>query len=1839
MTRSLSASVMVVLIAGCGRIGYDASSPRDAAVDLAVPSDASRMDATDDFGMDANVDAERIDMSIASIRVAPTAGLSTTEAGGADTFTIVLDSQPTSDVTIGLTSSNPAEGTVSPAMVVFTVLNWNAPRTVTVTGVDDVAVDGDSLYTIETAPAISSDTIYSTLDAADVSVTNVDNESAGVTVSPTSMLETTEGGGTDAFTIVLNAPPTEDVVISLTSDTLLEATVAPASLTFTPTDWDAEQTVTVTGVDDLVRDGDATFTIVTGAVVSDDGAYSGASVRNVVGVNLDDETPGVLVSPAAGLVTSESGDTATFTVVLQAQPASDVTVPVLSSDASEGVVSATPLTFTPTNWDMPQPVVVTGVDDAIADGDQVYSITSGPATSTDVGYEGLSADSVSVTNTDDESAGFIATPLSGLLTSEGGAIATFTVVLRSEPSASVLFAVASNDTTEGTVAPSVLSFNASNWDAPQTVTVTGVNDPIADGDIAYTTVVTLLASGDSSYAALVGSSASVSVTNVDDETAGVTVTPTAGLVTSEAGTSDTFTVVLNSQPTDSVSVGFSSDTLSEGTVSPASVVFSTVNWATPRTVTVTGVSDSIDDGDRVYHVVTAGALSSDSAYSGLMIDDVTVTNIDDDTVGVMTTPASGLTTSETGTTAPFTIALSSAPTAGVTFALSSSDVSEGTVSPASLTFTTGDWSSAQTVTVTGVDDAITDGDILYSILTAAGMSADSLYNGFDTADIGVTNIDNEVASVVVTPTASLVTTETGGMATFTVVLSAPPAAPVTISLASSDATEGTVAPASVMFSTMNWSTPQTVTVTGVDDMMVDGSVVYSIVTGAATSADGAYNGLAVADVAVTNSDNDTPGATVSPTSGLTTTEAMGTASFTVVLVAMPSADVTVALATSDATEGSVSPASLVFTTADWNVAQTVTVTGVDDSLDDGNIAYSIITGNAVSADSNYNGLVVSDVSLSNVDNDSAGVAVSPTSGLVTTEAGGFASFTIVLLAQPSADVSISLTSNDTTEGTVAPASVSFSGLNWNIAQTITVTGVDDSIDDGNVAYSVVTGAASSADSAFNGLAVADVAITNSDNDTAGVTVTPTSGLTTTEAGGTAMFTLVLDSQPTANVSISISSNDTTEGTVSPSSVLFNTSNWNTPRTITVTGVNDTQDDGDILFSVLTGAASSSDPAYSGRVVADVTVTNINDDISGVPLTPQGGTTTSENGDEVVFDYRFTVAAGVSDLTVIFTISDPTEAVIVRGGWGVGPVYLAPELKASVIIRGVDDFIDDGDVPYTLSGLVTSTDPNYDGLVLGPFALTNTDNDSTDIIVSPNASIQLTETGGQGTASVVLARAPTSNVVVGLSSADTGEATVSPASLTFTTGNWNTPRTVTMTGVADGILDGDQTVSIVTAAATSADASFNGVNAADISAVVIDIQAERCASINLLSRPAGLLNYPYTSRHGRNVLSDDGRYVAFQSTASNIVASGGGTPDAFRRDRVAHTTTCSSVTSAGADANTQAQAGADAQISGDGRFVAFGSNSVIVAGDTNSVSDVYVRDHTLGTSQRISVSDTGAHLNVLSTPSGISSNGRYVLFETTAAAVADDTNGVTDIFVRDTMLNTTVRASVSSTGTQGTLASTYAVISGDGRYVAFQSANVFTGVSTPYTQIYIRDLVGNTTTFGAYTSTGAAANSGTGYPQLSFDGRYLGFVSTASNMVPSDTNGTPDVFVRDVVGATTTRANLTSTGAEASARAEAPSISNDGQRVVFASRAALVPADTNDILDFYVRDFAAGTTLLVSVNGAGQPQNWATPIGYPGNIPSISGDGHTVAVQTTASNLVSTHYDTNFDEDMYIFYVP
>ena len=152
-----------------------------------------------------------------------------------------------------------------------------------------------------------------------------------------------------------------------------------------------------------------------------------------------------------------------------------------------------------------------------------------------------------------------------------------------------------------------------------------------------------------------------------------------------------------------------------------------------------------------------------------------------------------------------------------------------------------------------------------------------------------------------------------------------------------------------------------------------------------------------------------------------------------------------------------------------------------------------MTAAATSADSTYTGLNAADVSVTNTDDDSAGITVTPTSGLTTTEAGGTATFTVVLTTQPTADVTIGAELERHDRGHGRPASLTFTSLNWNTPQTVTVTGVDDVLDDGDVAYTIVTAAATSTDPIYNGINAADVAVTNTDNDAAGITVTPTAG--------------------------------------------------------------------------------------------------------------------------------------------------------------------------------------------------------------------------------------------------------------------------------------------------------------------------------------------------------------------------------------------------------------------------------------------------------------------------------------------------------------------------------------------------------------------------------------------------------------------------------------------------------------------------------------------------------------------------------------------------------------------------
>ncbi|MDH5727708.1 MAG: OmpA family protein [Gammaproteobacteria bacterium] len=1362
----------------------------------------------------------------------------TNESGSTATFTVVLNSEPLADVNIPIISLDTSEGSVSTALLTFTSANWNSAQSVTVTGVNDDVADGDITYTVQVGDPASADAVYDVLNDAstpDVSVTNIDNDSVGVTVSAISG-NTAETASTATFTVVLNSEPSNDVTIPITSLDTSEGTVSTASLVFTNGNWNTAQTVTVTGVDDLIDDGDVIFTVEVGDPSSVDGLYNALTNVNTNDVsitNTDNDTVGVSVSVISGN-TNESGTTATFTVVLDSEPTANVIIPIISLDTSEGTVSSASLTFTSGNWNAPQTITVTGVDDVNVDGNITYSIQVGDPSSVDAKYDLLidtdTAD-VSLTNIDNDVPGVTVSTISGS-TAETASTATFTVKLNTAPTANVSIPISSGDSTEGSVSTATLTFTNLNWNINQTVTVTGVDDSIDDGDITYTVVVGDPSSADAAYNALGDVDTSdVSVTNTDDDTAGVTVSLISGN-TAETASTATFTVVLDTEPTANVTIPIISGDTSEGTVSAASLIFTSANWNTPQTITVTGVNDDVDDGDIAYSVSVGDPASSDTVYDALNdtnTADVAVTNTDDDTVGVTTSLISG-TTNESGNTATFTVALNSEPTNDVVIPISTGDATEGSVSPASLTFTAANWDSAQTVTVTGVNDDVDDGDITYNIVVGDPASADALYdalNDASTTDVSVTNVDDDTVGVSVSAMSGS-TSEAGTTATFTVVLNSEPINDVSIPIVSTDTGEGTVTPATLTFTAANWDTPQTVTVTGIDDVTSDGDITYTITVGDPTSVDALYDALLDADtsdVSATNVDNDVPGFTISAISG-TTNESATTATFTVVLNTLPTDTVTVAISSGDTSEGTVDTALLTFLVGNWNSAQTVTVTGVNDAIDDGDITYNVIVGDPVSTDSDYNNLTdtdTPDVSVTNIDDDTAGVSVSVISG-TTSESATTATFTVVLDSEPTADVIIPISNGDTSEGNIDKTSLTFTSGNWNSVQTVTVTGVNDDIDDGDITYTITVGDPSSADSIYNAFVdgdTSDVSVTNIDDDTAGVSVSAISG-TTNESATTATFTVVLDTQPTADVIIPIINGDTSEGSINKTSLTFTSANWNSAQTVTVTGVNDAIDDGDIAYTITIGDPSSTDLVYNALAdvdTADIGVTNIDDDTLGVTVSAIGGNT-SEAGASTTFTVVLN-SEPTANVTIPISSSDTSEASVSAATLIFTPTdWNTPQ---TITVTGIDDAIDDGDVAYSIIvGDPFSGDGSYDALVDGDTAdrnANNIDDDTVGVSVS-SISANTTEDATTATFTVVLNSEPTADVTIPISSNDITEGTVSTANLIFTSANWNSPQTVTVTGVDDVAADGNISFSIIVGDPSSADALYNALVDGDTADVAV-----------------------------------------------------------------------------------------------------------------------------------------------------------------------------------------------------------------------------------------------------------------------------------------------------------------------------------------------------------------------------------------------------------------------------------
>ena len=321
------------------------------------------------------------------------------------------------------------------------------------------------------------------------------------------------------------------------------------------------------------------------------------------------------------------------------------------------------------------------------------------------------------------------------------------------------------------------------------------------------------------------------------------------------------------------------------------------------------------------------------------------------------------------------------------------------------------------------------------------------------------------------------------------------------------------------------------------------------------------------------------------------------------------------------------------------------------------------------------------------------------------------------------------------------------------------------------------------------------------------------------------------------------------------------------------------------------------------------------------------------------------------------------------------------------------------------------------------------------------------------------------------------------------------------------------------------------------------------------------------------ISADGRFVAFMSDASNLVPRDtNGLTDVFVRDLRAGTTRRVSVRSSGSEAN---GASFDPAVSADGRFIAFKSNaSNLVAGDTNGASDILVRDLRAGTTTRVSVRSNGDQGNGSSAVPSISADGRFVAFQSNASnLVAGDANAAGDVFVRDRQRDTTARVSVRTDGTEGNDESSAADISDDGRFVAFGSyaTNLVGGDSNSALDVFVRDRQARTTARVSLSSGGVQADSANSNPTISGDGRFVAFESLASNLVGGDSNGTWDVFVRDRRAKTTKRLSVSSGGAQGDGISFDAWFSADGHFVAFISAATdLVPSDTNGVDDIFIR---------------------------------------------------------------------
>ena len=861
--------------------------------------------------------------------------------------------------------------------------------------------------------------------------------------------------------------------------------------------------------------------------------------------------------------------------------------------------------------------------------------------------------------------------------------------------------------------------------------------------------------------------ANAQVTLADDDTGAMALSLNPSSVTEDAGETSVAVTVATDGDTFSdervvtVVVGESGDTAVEGT---AYKTVADLTLKIPAGSTSASKSFALTPTDDYVAGDTLSATVSGTSTGDYTVSDAALSITDNDVIGAVLNPTS-LTLGEASDdrTGTYTAKLSSQPTGDVTVTLASGDSTVATVKPKSLTFTSKTWNTAQSVTVTAVDDLIDNAEDRSTNVTHTFPGAD--YGSLDTITLPVTVTDDDTAGLDITTGDDVSVDEDGGTATYTVALESEPTGNVTVTPTSGDTSVATVS-AALTFTASNWSTAQTVTITGVDDD-IDNSADRTVRI-SHTMAGGGYDDVTADPVNGKAVDDDTRGVTVSQTS-VSVDEDGGTGTYTVVLDTEPTGTVTLTPASDDGAVATVSGA-LTFSTSNWSTAQTVTVTGVNDDIDNAPDRSAVVSHTVAGGD--YAGVTAEDVSMTATDDDVRGLTVAPASASATEE-GGTASYNVVLDTEPTGSVTVTPKSADTSVATVSGA-LTFTTSNWSTAQTVTVTGVDDSIDNSKHREAQIEFQPSGAD--YDNATKAAAKFIAVDNEKAAVIVSQNQ-LAAAENGGTASYTITQATEPTGDVTITPASSNTSVATVS-AALTFTANNWSTAQTVTVTGINDDIDNVPERTAKITFSPSGAD--YASVSQGSATFSAVDDETAGAVVSLN-----SLSADEDGGTASYTIALSTeptANVTVTPTSSDESVATVSGALTFTAKNWSTAQ---TVTVTGVnDDVVNASNRTATIAH--DAAGGGYDSITVADVSVTATDDDTRGLTVSP-LSASAPENGGTASYTVVLGSEPTGDVTVTPTSSDESVGTVSGA-LTFTPSNWSSTQTVTVTGVDDAIIN-------------------------------------------------------------------------------------------------------------------------------------------------------------------------------------------------------------------------------------------------------------------------------------------------------------------------------------------------------------------------------------------------------------------------------------------------------------------